>query len=1007
MSSQRLLTCGLVLGLSAWVGGLPSLNLAAGATLQERLPDLQLPPQEPVPLVIPDGGNEFGQPLLRGPVHEAFAELYQAEPVPGRIIVVRPPALIDELPPDLQPNGRNIQWISGYWAFDEQAEEFLWVSGIWREIPPGFRWLPGYWLELDNQQGYQWVSGTWLPETSNEVQYLPTAPPATLERGPVGMAPTANHIWVPGNWHWQERQYAWRPGFWSVGHVDWVWIPARYQWTPRGFLFCRGYWDYPLVRRGTLFSPYRFHRPFFAQPLVAFTPRVVIAMDVLPRHLWVRPSHCHYYFGDFYDGFAGHGFVPWHHWAVGGRPGVNININFGNPRDFYCGFDPLFHHVSRTTVFNNVNVTNIQVNQINQQFNYFNQVNQQFTSLQTQVDQRPGRDLGKVSRRGEVGGSGNSREARLGLSLDDHVQSVGRDRFAEVRDQQRRVRLEELTQTRELATARQAIERRSRGANPADRGVEIASLPANPRGRRPTADERGPRGSGDDPTVQRPSVGRDGNGRSGGARDSSTPRPGRSEGLPTVSSDPLNTRPNNEGVANDVPRTGPAGDRRPGRSEGLPATGGREASEPRIGGRDATGRDIAGREVAGRDTSGREIAGREVERGRPVGSPVTGLGQRDWIDPAAAARGRGSLNAAGDRSGIRRAGGEAAGADRQRRSAVEQAQERMAERLPGGRSADRAGAIPQSAIPQSAIPQGAAGRRIAPGTSETELRSWVENYQRRQGVDPNTARRLGERLVPPGSQRQIDLSAEERARQRDTPRAIPGNRDMGGRDIGGRNAGGRPVGGREAGGRPVGGREAGGRPVGGREAGGRETGGRETGGRGATPGLGGNPTYPPGAGQAPRNQPAVGRGLGSQPATGRSLSNQPATGRSLSNQPATGRSLSNQPAAGRSLSNQPAAGRSLSNQPATGRSLSNQPATGRSLSNQPAAGRSLSNQPATGQYSGRSSERPAAQRPSPSPRQSGGRSSGERVGGGPGNGGANRGGGGGSPSRGNRGRGGN
>lgn len=878
MTSQRLLMIGLSVGWSAWVGGLLTLGVTSAAVTQEQLPDLQLPPQDPIPLVIPDNGNEFGQPLLRGPVHEAFAELYQAEPNPGVIITQRPPSLIDESPPEVQPMGRNIEWIPGYWAFDDQGEEFLWVSGIWREIPPGFRWLPGYWLELENQQGYQWVSGTWLPETSNEVQYLPEAPPATLERGPVGVAPSLNHIWVPGNWLWQERQYAWRPGFWSAGHVDWVWIPARYQWTPRGFLFCRGYWDYPLVRRGTLFSPYRFHRPFFTQPRVLFTPRVVIAMDVLPRHMWVRPRHCHYYFGDFYDGFAGHGFVPWHHWAVGGRPGVNINLNFGNPRDFYCGFDPLFHHVSRTTVINNINVTNIRVSQVNQQFNYFNQFNQNFTSLQTFADQRPGRELSEVSRRGGIGGSGNSREARLGLSLDDHVRSSGRERFTEVRDQQRRVRLEELTQTRELATARQAIERRSRGTSPMDRSVEIASLPANPRGSNPQ-------------------------------------RPGRSEGLPTASNNRLNPRPTRDVTGPDLPSTTQSGGRRPGRSKGLPADGVPEAGAPGIVGREATGggvggREITGREVAGRDRSGREIGGRGVEPGRSRGAAPRPGGDRDWIDPAAAARGRAPLDTAGDRSGVRRATEEPAVANRQRQSAVEQAQQRMADRSPSGYPADRG----------AAVPQGTNGRRIAPGTPESELRSWVENYQRRQGVDPNTARRLGEQLVPPGSQRQIDLSAEERARQRDTRRAIPGNRDMGGRDSGGRGAGGRDAAGRDAGGRPVGEQDGGGRPVG----------GRETGGRGATPGLGGNPTYLPGAGQAPRNQPAAGRGLGTQSATGRNLSNQPASGRGLSNQPASGRNLSNQPASGQTL--------------------------------------------------GRLSDRPAVQRPSPSPRSEGGRSGG--VGGG-------------------------
>lgn len=405
--------------------GMPCSGLLA----QELLPELELPPQAPSPIIIPADGNEFGEALLRGPVHEAFAELHQLDAVPGMIVAQRPPELVEEALPDMRPQGRNIEWIPGYWAFDDEAADFIWISGIWREVPPGFRWLPGYWYELENAEGYQWISGSWVSEGTNELRYLPEIPPVTLERGPVGFAPSMEHIWVPGHWTWQERSYAWRSGYWSMGQENWVWIPARYHWTPRGHVFCQGYWDYPLARRGWLFSPYRFHRPFFDRPGRVFTPQVIVAIDLMPRHLWVRPSNSHYYFGDYYDNFDGRGFVPWHHWAVSGRRGVEINVNFNNPRSFYCGYDPLFHHFSRTTVIQQVNVT-----QVHQQINYFNDFDQRFQNLQVERDHRPSRHLRDYHAQAQRGDLPNHDmlQTSLGRTMEQHRNVVGRERVREL-----------------------------------------------------------------------------------------------------------------------------------------------------------------------------------------------------------------------------------------------------------------------------------------------------------------------------------------------------------------------------------------------------------------------------------------------------------------------------------------------------------------------------------------------------------------------------------------------
>lgn len=54
-------------------------------------------------------------------------------------------------------------------AGGDEREDFLWVSGIWRDLPPGRQWMPGYWAEVES--GYQWISGYWADAAQTEIQY--------------------------------------------------------------------------------------------------------------------------------------------------------------------------------------------------------------------------------------------------------------------------------------------------------------------------------------------------------------------------------------------------------------------------------------------------------------------------------------------------------------------------------------------------------------------------------------------------------------------------------------------------------------------------------------------------------------------------------------------------------------------------------------------------------------------------------------------------------------------
>ena len=262
------------------------------------------------------GAEKGVEVLVRGPVHEAFAGTVTYDPQPGIIIPKMPPEAIEELPPNLKPEGDNVTWIPGYWTWDEDRTDFLWVSGIWRAVPPGRQWLPGYWSA--SGQGSQWTSGYWADAKLGEVQYLPE-PPATVEAGPIGTAPSANHLWIPGSWAWNQNRYVWQPGYWSAAQENWAWTPSHYQWTPRGYVSVAGYYDYSLARRGVLFAPVYLSPSVYSQQGYVYSPSVAISLAVFANQLFLRPQYGHYYFGDYYGAnYSGAGYYPWFAFNSGG-----------------------------------------------------------------------------------------------------------------------------------------------------------------------------------------------------------------------------------------------------------------------------------------------------------------------------------------------------------------------------------------------------------------------------------------------------------------------------------------------------------------------------------------------------------------------------------------------------------------------------------------------------------------------------------------------------------------
>ena len=255
----------------------------------------------------PIPSDEQPEVLTRGPVNEAFAQPVNMDEESNFTVSKAPPPDIEEAPPEDRPDGDQFEWIPGYWAWDSERNEHIWVSGCWRAVPPGKYWVSGYWAEVED--GWRWVGGFWAPVSNENIEYLPAPPAVSYIAPPVTEAP--DKIWVPACWYWYNNHYTMRSGYWIDAREDWVWVPSHYTWTPRGYVFVSGHWDYPLRNRGVLFAPVYFPGHTYWRSRYSYSLNIVVDIGNLEFGFFTRPRYSHYYFGDYYDSFyVGIGIFP-------------------------------------------------------------------------------------------------------------------------------------------------------------------------------------------------------------------------------------------------------------------------------------------------------------------------------------------------------------------------------------------------------------------------------------------------------------------------------------------------------------------------------------------------------------------------------------------------------------------------------------------------------------------------------------------------------------------------
>ncbi len=315
--------------------------------------------------------------LARGPVHEAFANP-SVEPRPTPMIQKKPPTAIEEMAPEERPEG-DVVWIGGYWAYDDDRRDFLWVSGCWRTKPASREWVPGYWRDVDGQ--FQWVPGFWTaaqedPQQQKQLTYFPQ-PPAPPQIAPPG-PPPADEFYVPGYWVWHGDHYVWRAGYFTRVRPGYVYVASHYRWTPGGYVYIPGYWDYDVSRRGLLYAPVIVD-PAVVGPTFVYTPRYAVNDALVVDAFFVRPATCHYYFGDYYGpGYVTLGYEPcvvysrryyepiivYRQWEYRAQPRwLEVQIVLHNDRALGRAPLPPRTLVQQNTIIqNNVTVNNVTVN---------------------------------------------------------------------------------------------------------------------------------------------------------------------------------------------------------------------------------------------------------------------------------------------------------------------------------------------------------------------------------------------------------------------------------------------------------------------------------------------------------------------------------------------------------------------------------------------------------------------------------------------------------------------
>lgn len=255
------------------------------------------------------------QPYENGPVHEAYVTPVSAELLLDAVEFEPPEPLNERIPKQLDIQA---EWISGYWKWDLNANDFVWVSGVWRRPPPGHQWIAGFWKKYD--QEWVRIPGYWSRIPEQNVDFISMPPPDSIDEN-MAPPPSSNYFWVGGHWYFMfdKHEYHWVSGHWEEFDSQWVLVPAHYIWRPGGYVYIPAYWDWPIEERGTAYASviidpdYRYRVAF--EPILILKPEKIVKQLFLyyPDYLCFLHHHYHYHL-NFWKNFCC--YPPWWGWET-------------------------------------------------------------------------------------------------------------------------------------------------------------------------------------------------------------------------------------------------------------------------------------------------------------------------------------------------------------------------------------------------------------------------------------------------------------------------------------------------------------------------------------------------------------------------------------------------------------------------------------------------------------------------------------------------------------------
>jgi hypothetical protein len=60
----------------------------------------------------------------------------------------------------------------------------------------------------------------------------------------IPVAPSANHLWIKGHWHWDGAAWVWESGRYELRRVGFQWYPAHYVERGGGIYYVTGHWGH-------------------------------------------------------------------------------------------------------------------------------------------------------------------------------------------------------------------------------------------------------------------------------------------------------------------------------------------------------------------------------------------------------------------------------------------------------------------------------------------------------------------------------------------------------------------------------------------------------------------------------------------------------------------------------------------------------------------------------------------------------------------------------------------